>query len=76
VVFPEHYIKLNRFLRPVAVRLRSSFFFFFLLLFLPSPASSLLIFLAGDLTQWHLPVGMQEVNFEYCKGLTGTAASG
>ena len=30
-------------------------------------------FLAGDIGQMNLPVGMQFVNFEECSGLTGTA---
>jgi hypothetical protein len=50
--------------------LRSSFshLFFF------SPTSSLyMLFLEGDLTQWHLPVGMKELWLAGCKALTGTA---
>ena len=35
-----------------------------------SPASSLMLFLAGDLTQWHLPVGMKDLN------LGGTEVAG
>ena len=34
-----------------------------------------MFFLAGDLAQLHLPVGMQSVNFYDCKGITGTAES-
>jgi hypothetical protein len=30
-------------------------------------------FLAGDIGQMNLPVGMQSVNFEYCERITGTA---
>jgi hypothetical protein len=32
-------------------------------------------FLAGDIGQLNLPVGMQSVDFEYCEGITGTAES-
>jgi hypothetical protein len=50
--------------------LHSSFscFFFF------SPTSLLMLFLAGDLTQWHLPVGMKDLNLE-STGVTGKATS-
>ena len=33
--------------------------FFFLLLLLPRRS---MLFLAGDITQWHLPVGMKDLN--------------
>ena len=42
--------------------------------FFLSPASSLMLFLAGDLTQWHLPVGMQKLDLYYTK-VTGKATS-
>jgi hypothetical protein len=32
-------------------------------------------FLAGDIGQMNLPVGMQTVNFMFCERLTGTAES-
>jgi hypothetical protein len=32
-------------------------------------------FLAGDIGQMKLPVGMQSVNFSYCRGLEGKAES-
>ena len=35
-----------------------------------------MLFLAGDLAQLHLPVGMKEVNFALCEGITGTAELG
>ena len=45
----------------------------------PSPLSSFLLpcrafalFLAGDLTQWHLPVGMKDLDLRYTK-VTGKA---
>jgi hypothetical protein len=48
--------------------LRSSFSF---LLFY---SSLYMLFLAGDLTQWHLPVGMKDLNLRYTK-VTGKATS-
>ena len=61
----------NTFWRPAA--LASSFLtFFFLLLLLLVPRRSML-FLAGDLTQWHLPVGMKDLDLGGCRALTGTA---
>jgi hypothetical protein len=42
--------------------------------FLFSPTSSLLLFLAGDLTQWHLPVGMQDLDLAETN-VTGKAMS-
>ena len=48
--------------------LRSSFSFF-LLFSLPS-----LMLLAGDLMQWHLPVGMKDLDLRYTK-VTGKATS-
>jgi hypothetical protein len=53
-------------MRPAAVR--PSFLVFSLF---PLP----FFFLAGDIGQMNLPVGMQSVNFRYCEGLTGTAES-
>ena len=54
--------------------LHSSFLF-------SSSSSSLLLvprrsmlFLAGDLTQWHLPVGMKDLDLRYTK-VTGKATS-
>ena len=32
-----------------------------------------MLYLAGDIAQLKLPVGMQTVNFYKCTGLTGTA---
>ena len=49
--------------------LRSSFSFF-----LFSSTLSLMLFLAGDLTQWHLPVGMKDLDLEWTK-VTGKATS-
>ena len=40
----------------------------------PTRTSSLLLFLAGDLTQWHLPVGMKDLDLSYTK-VTGKATS-
>ena len=45
-----------------------SFSFFF------SPTSSLMLFLAGDLTQWHLPAGMKDLNLGLTK-VTGKTPS-
>ena len=52
------------------------FFPHFLLLpaFFLSPTSSLMFFLAGDLTQWHLPVGMKNLNLGGTE-VTGKATS-
>ena len=46
---------------------------FFLLLFQLVPRRSML-FLAGDLTQWHLPVGMQDLDLRETD-VTGKATS-
>ena len=32
-----------------------------------------MLFLAGDLTQLHLPVGMKKLNLDGCRRLTGKA---
>ena len=48
---------------------RPSFLIFSFSFFFHSP------FLAGDIGQMNLPVGMKTVNFEDCEGLTGTAES-
>jgi hypothetical protein len=42
--------------------------------FSPTRTSSLMLFLAGDLTQWHLPVGMQDLNLANTK-VAGKATS-
>ena len=42
-------------------------FFFF-------PTSLLMLFLAGDIKQWHLPVGMKDLNLRETK-VTGKATS-
>jgi hypothetical protein len=31
-----------------------------------------MLFLAGDLTQWHLPVGMKKLDLSGCSHCTGT----
>ena len=54
----------NTFWRPAA-RASSSLIFSFSFFF-HSP------FLAGDIAQMNLPVGMQSVNFHACTGITGT----
>ena len=55
----------------------SSFLTFYfsssLLIFLSYLVS--LFYLAGDIAQLKLPVGMQTVDFDTCEGLTGTAGS-
>ena len=33
-----------------------------------------MLFLAGDLTQWHLPVGMKDLNLSYTR-VTGKTTS-
>jgi hypothetical protein len=38
----------------------------------PTRTLSLMLFLAGDLTQWHLPVGMKDLNLRRT-GVTGKA---
>ena len=53
--------------------LRSSFPFF-LLLFSYLVALHWVLFLAGDLTQWHLPVGMKDLDLEGTK-VKGKATS-
>jgi hypothetical protein len=59
--------------RPAAARPSFLIFLFFFFSFL-SPTSSLLLFLAGDLAQWHLPVGMKDLNLRFTK-VTGKATS-
>ena len=54
-----------RFRRPAAV---TSFIPHFLI-----PFSSIFFSIAGDIGQMNLPEGMQAVNFEECRGLTGTS---
>ena len=67
---PEHYFKLNRFGGQPHTLPHSSPF--------PSPLSSFLLphrailLLAGDLSQWHLPVGMKDINLRETK-VTGKA---
>ena len=56
---------INMVYAPAAVILHSSFPFHFL------PRRSM-FFLAGDLTQWHLPVGMKDLNL-FGTGVTGKA---
>jgi hypothetical protein len=48
---------------------RSASFIPRFLIFFPIP----FFLLAGDIGQMNLPVGMQEVNFCECSGITGTA---
>ena len=58
-------------LRPDAVA-PSFLIFFFSSSFLLLRRS--MLFVAGDLTQWHLPVGMEDLNLGYT-GVTGKATS-
>ena len=44
-----------------------------LFFFIFSPPRRSMLFLAGDLTQWHLPVGMKDLDLGGCRALTGTA---
>ena len=58
----------NTFWRPASARPSFLIFLFLSAFLLPRPP------LAGDLTQWHLPVGMKELGLRYTK-VTGKATS-
>ena len=59
---------MNAAVQPQHIFVPHLFFFIF------SPPRRSMLFLAGDLTQWHLPVGMQKLNLRYTK-VTGKATS-